>query len=55
MPIDSGARPSIYMAYDAPGLNHPAFGVTIELLRRGSGADDQPQWVVGAIRANLRA
>jgi hypothetical protein len=54
LPINSDARPMVYMDYDAPGLNHPMFGVTIELLRRGVGANGQPQWKVGAIRNDLR-
>jgi hypothetical protein len=55
LPIDGGARPMIYMDYDAPGLNHPLFGVTIELLRKGAGSDGLPRWKIGAIRNDLRA
>lgn len=55
LPINGDARPLIYMDYDAPGLNHPMFGVTIELLRTGAGADGRPEWKVEAIRNDLRA
>jgi hypothetical protein len=54
LPVDGGARPMIYMDYDAPGLDHPLFGATIELLRQGAAADGQPQWRVGTIRNELR-
>lgn len=54
LPIDGSARPMLYMDYDAPGLNHPMFGVTIELLRRPAGPDGQPQWKVGAVKNDLR-
>ena len=55
LPMDGGARPTLYMDYDAPGLNHPEFGVTIELLRRPAGVGGGPQWKVGAVRSDLRA
>jgi hypothetical protein len=54
LPIEGGARPMLYMDYDAPGLNHPMFGVTVELLRRPAGPDGLAQWRVGAIKNDLR-
>jgi hypothetical protein len=52
--IRGRSRPMIYMDYEAPGLNHPPFGVTIELVRRPADARGQTRWHVGPIREDLR-
>jgi hypothetical protein len=54
VPID-GARPMIYMDYEAPGLNHPAFGVTVELVSKGTDHRGRRIWGVGAVRQDVRA
>lgn len=54
VPIDGGARPMIYMDYEAPGLNHPAFGVTVELVSKGTDHRGRRIWRVGAVRQDVR-
>jgi hypothetical protein len=55
LPISGDARPMLYMDYEAPGLNHPPFGVTVELLRQRSDARGHTRWRVGAVRNDVRA
>ena len=49
------ARPMIYMDYEAPGLSHPPFGVTIELLDKGTDHRRRRIWRVGAVHQDVRA
>ena len=44
----------IYMDYEAPGLNHPPFGVTVELLAKGTDHRRRRIWRVGAVRQDVR-
>ncbi|MDP8910102.1 MAG: hypothetical protein M3N47_13530 [Chloroflexota bacterium] len=52
--LDGGARPMLYMDYDAPGLDRPGFGVTVELLASGGDHRGRRAWRVGAIRPDVR-
>jgi hypothetical protein len=55
LPIMSDARPMLYIDYDAPGLNHPPFGVTAELLRQQEDVRGRARWRLGAMREDIRA
>ena len=54
LPIDSNARPMLYIDCEAPRLSHPPFGVTVELLRQPDDARGH-RWRVGAVREDVRA
>ena len=54
VPIDGADRPMLYMDYDAPGLNHPPFGVTVELVSKGTDHRQCRIWKVGATRPDVR-
>lgn len=52
--MESDARPMLYIDYEAPGLSHPPFGVTVELLRQPADARGHLRWRVGAVRYDVR-
>lgn len=52
--IGGDARPTLYVDYEAPDLDHPPFGVTVELLAKGTDHRGHRVWRVGAIRRDVR-